>query len=333
MIGRDPEIRDALKSCSAHFLLAGIYTVIGSILLLAFPLYMWNVYGRVLQSHSLATLAVLLTGFIIAIVFRGIFDWLRNVLLVRAATRIEHRLSDRIVECLFERRASGRTDIGSQALRDLDQFRRYVTGAGGHAVMDAPLGALFLGVLVILNVPLAVTALVSILIITALTVIDIRMTREHVARSEEQTLGSYGFVDANLPAAEAIVGMGLMKGMLAKWRLMREPALDYQVQASSRSYAFDELIGVTRYVAQGVFIAVGAIEVINGVLNPGLLIASLFILNFAMSPFNRLVQAWSAYPPVKQGLGRLETLLKGTPKLAGERMPLPRPEGELRVVQ
>ena len=64
------------------------------------------------------------------------------------------------VECLFERRASGRSDIGSQALRDLDQFRRYVTGAGGHAVMDAPLGALFLGVLIILNIPLAVTALV-----------------------------------------------------------------------------------------------------------------------------------------------------------------------------
>lgn len=333
MLTKDPEIRDALRSCSTHFLLASLYTVIGSILLLAFPLYLWNVYGRVLQSHSLATLAVLLTGFIIAILFRGVFDWLRNALLVRAATRIERKLSDRVVECLFERRASGRSDIGSQALRDLDQFRRYVTGAGGHAVMDAPLGALFLGVLIILNIPLAVTALVAILIITALTVIDVRLTREQVAKSEHETLNSYGFVDANLPAAEAIVGMGLTKGMLAKWHVMRQPALDHQVHASSRSHAFDELIGITRYVAQGVFIAVGAIEVINGTLNPGLLIAMLFILNFAMAPFNRVVQAWSSYPPVKQGLERLETLLKGTPRQTDDRMPLPRPDGELRVVQ
>lgn len=333
MLTRDPEIREALKSCSTHFFLAGIYTVIGNILLLAFPLYMWNVYGRVLQSQSLATLAVLFTGFAIAIAFRGVFDWLRNALLVRAATRIERRLSNRIVECLFERRASGRTDIGSQALRDLDQFRRYVTGTGGHALLDAPLGALFLAVLVILNVPLAATALLAILIITALTVIDVRLTREQVAKSEEQQLNSYGFVDANLPAAEAIVGMGLMKGMLSRWRAMREPVLDYQVHASSRSHAFDELIGVTRYLAQGVFIAVGAIEVINGVLNPGLLIATLFIFNYAMSPFNKLVSAWSSYPPVKQGLTRLETLLKGTPKQEESRMALPRPDGELRVVQ
>ena len=250
-----------------------------------------------------------------------------------SATRIERRLSDRIVESLFERRASGRADIGSQALRDLDQFRRYVTGAGGHAVLDAPIGALFLGVLVILNVPLTVTALVAILIITALTVVDVRLTREKVSRSEQETLNSYGFLDANLPASEAIVGMGLTKGMLRKWHEMREPALDYQVYASSRSHAFDELISITRYVAQGVFIAVGAIEVINGTLNPGLMIAMLFIFNYAMAPFSRIISAWSGYPPVKQGLERLETLLKGTPKQTDDRMPLPRPDGELRVVQ
>lgn len=333
MITRDPEIGAALKSCSAHFVLAGIYTLVGNILILAFPLYMWNVYGRVLQSKSLPTLAVLFIGFLIALVFRAIFMWLRDMLLVRAGERIERRLSGRLVECLFERRASGRSDIGAQALRDLDQFRRYVTGTGGHALLDAPLGPLFFIVLLIINVPLAIVALVTILTITALTIIDIRVTREHVTQSEAQQLNSYGFVDANLPAAEAIVGMGLMPGMLARWRSMRETVLGYQVGASSRALAFDHLIGLTRGLSRGVFIAVGAVEVIAGGLNPGLLIAAFFIFSYTKAPFTKLVDAWSSYPVVKQSLSRLETLLKGLPKREQSRMPLPRPDGELRVVQ
>ncbi len=333
MVTRDPEIRAALRSCSTHFVLAWVYTLIGSILLLSFPLFMLNVYGRVLQSQSLATLAVLLTGFLIAIAFRGVFDWLRGALMTRAAIRIDRMLADRVVQCLFERRASGRSDIGAQALRDLDQFRRFVTGTGGGAVMDAPLGALFLGALLVLNLPLAATAFAAILVITVLTVIDVYVTRENVALSDQETLNSYAFVDANLTAAEAVVGMGLMKGILAKWRATREPALDAQIRASDRGFAFDQAIGFTRYAAQGIFIAVGVIEVINGHVGAGVLIGSLFIFNFAMAPFNKIVSAWSTFPSVKQGLERVEKLLQGTPKPHEDRMVLPRPAGELRVVQ
>ena len=333
MVGKDPEIREALRSCSGHFVLAWVYTLVGSILLLSFPLYMLNVYGRVLQSQSLATLAVLLTGYLIAMAFRGVFDWLRGALLTRAAIRIDRRLADRVVQCLFERRASGRSDIGAQALRDLDQFRRYVTGPGGGAFMDAPLGALFLGALVILNFPLAATALVAILVITVLTVVDVYVTKGNMAKSDQETLNSYAFVDANLPAAEAVVGMGLMKGILTKWHAIREPALDAQIKATDRSLTFDEIIGFTRYAAQGIFIAVGAVEVINGQVSAGVLIGSLFIFNFAMAPFNKIIGAWSALPTVKQGLERVEKLLQGTPKAREDRMALPRPTGELRVVQ
>lgn len=333
MITKDPEIREALRSCSKHFVLAWVYTLIASILLLSFPLFMLNVFGRVMQSQSLATLAVLLTGYLIAMAFRSVFDWLRGALLTRASIRIDRRLADRVVQCLFERRASGRSDIGAQALRDLDQFRRYVTGPGGGAAMDAPLGALFLGALVVLSSPMAATALIAILIITVLTVIDVTVTRENVAQSDQETLNSYAFVDANLIAAEAVVGMGLMKGILAKWRTIHEQVLEVQIRASGRGLAFEEVISFVRYAAQGVFITVGVVEVINGQVSPGVLIASLFIFNFALAPFNKIVNAWSAFPSVKHGLERLEKLLQGTPRPHEDRMALPRPAGELRVVQ
>lgn len=331
MISKDPEIREALRSCKQHFVFAGVYGVITSLLLLSFPLFILNVYGRVLTSRSLATLAVLLAGFVIAIIFKGIFSWLRTALLVRAAVRLDRRLTERVLQCLFERRASGRTDIGSQALRDLDQFRRFVTGTGGVAVMDAPLGALFLGVLLVLNVPLAITAFVAILLITLLTVIDAFVTRENIAKSDKETVNSYAFVEANLPTAEAVVGMGLLKGLLAKWHAVRELALAAQLKASSRGSAFDDAIGVVRYVAQGIFIAVGVVEVVNGTMSAGILIATLFIFNFAMAPFHKLVNAWSSYPPVKQGLERLEKVLQGAPPALEDRMALPRPTGELKV--
>ena len=329
----DPEIEAALKSCGRHFAFSALYSFFANLLLFAFPLFMLNVYGRVITSRSLATLVVLLIGFVIAIIFKGIFNWLRSALLVRAAVRLDRRLTARVLQCLFERRASGRTDIGPQALRDLDQFRQFVAGAGGIAAIDAPWGGLFLGALLVLNTPMGVTALVAILLITALTIADMFLTRAEFAKSDKQTLGSYLFVEANLPTAEAVVGMGFMRTLLEKWQSVREPALAAQIHAANRSNAFDDVISVVRYVAQGVLIAVGVVEVIGGAVTPGVLIGALFIFNFAMTPFNKIVHAWSSYNPIKQGLRRLETVLRSAPKPLADRMALPRPAGELTVRQ
>lgn len=331
VVKRDNEIRDAVKSCTKHFAFAAVYSLVANLLMLAFPLFMLNAYNRVLTSRSLSTLAVLFVGFAIAILFEGIFRWLRSALLVRASVRLDRRLTERVLQALFERRAAGKVDIGPQALRDLDQFRSFVTGSGGTAMIEAPMGGLFLGALFILNVPMAITAVIAILIITGLTIADAMLTKNAIAKADRETLSSYGFVEMNLPTAEAVVGMGMMRGVLQKWQGVRDPALAAQLSAANRSNGFDEAITVVRYISQGVLISVGVIEVIAGSTNAGLLIAGLFIFNFAMNPFNRIVGAWSHYPPVKQGLERLEKVLQGVPELPSERLRHPRPAGELAV--
>src|SRR5438552_13672339 len=178
---KNPEITAALKSCVRHFAFAAAYSLVANILLFAFPLFMLNVYSRVLTSRSMETLTVLFVGFVIAILFKSVFEFLRSSLLVRAALRLDRRLTERILECLFERRAAGRVDIGQQALRDLDSFRYFVTGVGAGAIIDTPLGGVFLGALFVLNFPMAVVAVASIAVITVLTAIDSSITRSDIA--------------------------------------------------------------------------------------------------------------------------------------------------------
>ena len=328
---RENAVAAALKACSLHFAFATSYNLVANILVLAFPIYMLNTYNRVLASRSLATLAVLFVGLAIAILFKSVFAWLRSAVLVRAAIRIDRRPAERVPHALFERRVSGRADIGPQALRDLDQFRQYVTGTGGGAAIDAPLGGLFLAALAILNFPMALTAAAAILVITGLTVADMIITRGDMAKADTETLGSYNFVEQNLPKAEAVVGMGFTAAVLAKWARLREPALAAQMKAGYRGHAFDETIAAVRYLAQGAVIAVGVIEIMAGTANPGVMIAGLFIFNFAMGPFTRIVNAWSSYPSVRQGLKRLNRVLAEAPARPAVRTTLPAARGELTV--
>lgn len=329
MIGiRNPEVRDALRSCRAHFAFATAYGLIANILLLAFPLFLINVFQRVLTSRSFETLLVLFVGFVIAMLFRALFGWLRSALLIRAAIRIDRRLGARLVEALFERRAAGHTDIGSQALRDLDSFRFYTAGTGGNAIIDLPLGSLFLAVLFVMNVPMALTAVAAIVVITLLTIAEVFVTKSDITKSERESLNSYTFLDANLPSSEAIMSMGMAPGVLDKWQRTRERALSAQSETGYRGKAIEEAIAAARYIFLGVFIAVGVVQIIAGTVPVGGMIGAIFIFNFAMAPFVKLVQAWASFLPVKAGLARIERVLNEAPVLS-ERMELPRPTGEL----
>jgi PrtD family type I secretion system ABC transporter len=323
-------VNEALRSCRAHFALAFAFNAVGNVLLFAFPLFTMQVYDRVLGSRSLETLAALSIGVALALTFKAVFQWVRGALLVRASARLDRQLGDRVLIALVERSAAGHKGADTQVLRDLDRFRQFTTGTGAVAAVEAPWAALFVGALLMINLTVGLVALGSIVILSLATVLNTLATKRRLAASNEAALDSYHFAEANLRSSDAVLSMGMLNGVIRKWRAARNPALRAQIAASQRNIVFNSALTSLRYAMQAAIMVAGVWEVLFSGAPSGVLFAAVIVSGFAMQPVQQIISAWEEYVPVRDGLRRIQALL-ATPPRSRDGMTLPRPAGELRV--
>src|SRR5215210_3130353 len=99
------EVREALRSCRAHFGYAIVFNGLTNILMLAYPIFSLQLFDRVVGARSVETLITLCVGLTVALVFRAVFLWVRGAVFVRAAVRLDRRLTNRVLAALLERSA------------------------------------------------------------------------------------------------------------------------------------------------------------------------------------------------------------------------------------
>lgn len=327
---QDPDIQAALSSCRLHFVYAAVFNVFVNILLLAMPIYMINLFTRVLESRSIETLIALFTGFAIAVIFRGVFSALQSALFERASRRIDRRLSERLVEALFRRRASGVANASAQPLRDLDAYRAFVAGIGGGALLDAPWAALFVAVLFALNPLVGVVAFAAVVVMTLIELAKIGVSRRSLASSNQFSLASYTTLEQFLQGAEAVVGQGMLRAVSQKWLTVRGPAVAAQAQMKWHNDVFSTCSAAASLLFLGLIMAVATVQIIAGEAPPALLFACMILFRYSMRPIQQLISAWAQMIPVRQGLARIEEVLAAVPPVQAK-MQLPRPAGELTV--
>lgn len=318
----------ALQHCRQHYIAAVVFNVIVNILLLTYPIYMLQVYSRVANGKRIETLVALSAGFALALLFKAIFMWVRGSLLLRASLRLEKDLSDRVFAALLETNSNGRVTLGVQAVRDLDQFRHFFTGRGTIALIDAPWAPLFVGILFWLDPLIGSVGLICALILGVATWANSVATKRSLADANKNAIQSYNFIDAALRSAEAIVGMGMVGRVVAKWRTIRASALSAQLVASERGVLFTSALASARILMQGAILGIGVLKVMFSGAPFGLVFAAIIVFQFAMRPIEQLIAAWDEYVEVREGLTRLQSLLSREPR-SWDGMPLPRPKGRL----
>src|SRR5205809_6526969 len=94
------ELRHALRACSGHFTAAGLFSAAINILYLASPIYMLQVYDRVLSSSSMPTLLMLTLALVIALLAMAMLDNIRSRVLIRVGMRLDRLLSRRVLGAL-----------------------------------------------------------------------------------------------------------------------------------------------------------------------------------------------------------------------------------------
>jgi ABC-type protease/lipase transport system fused ATPase/permease subunit len=173
-----PDVAAALRDCRRAFAGVALFSGVVNLLMLAGPLYMLQIYDRVLSSRSVPTLVVLSVFLVGAYAFQGALDLIRSRVVVRAAALLDQHLAVAVHGAVIRLAVSNRhPGEGPQPVRDLDQIRAFLTGAGPIAIVDLPWIPVFLLICFLIHPWLGLAATVGGIVLFTMTLLTERASR------------------------------------------------------------------------------------------------------------------------------------------------------------
>src|SRR5579885_1087947 len=185
------EIKDAVVTLWPHFAAAGAVSSAINLLYLSSPLYLMQVYNRVLLSANISTLVLLTLILAIALMTMAALDAVRARILIRCGIRLDVALSGRVFAALVIHSAENGASRGAQQLRNLDQFRTFITGPGIYFAFDLPWIPLYLLLLFFIHPVLGIVATLGAILLLALAGLNEMLTRQPLKEAEVAGNKSY----------------------------------------------------------------------------------------------------------------------------------------------
>jgi ATP-binding cassette, subfamily C, type I secretion system permease/ATPase len=301
-----------------------------NVLMLASPLYMLQIYDRVLTSRSTDTLLLLTLIVIAAIAVIGLLDAIRSHLMSHIALWLSRALSGETLGVTIKRTLRLEQPSTVQGLRDLDAVSGFLTTPAIYPLFDAPWSSIYLVVLFLLHPALGWIALggASVLIIVA--VINDRSTRQSQAAAGEMKMQALHHAESTVRNADVVEAMGMAPQLIDKWNQSNDKAQGMLAATSAHS---GSLTATSRFIRLGIQVAIlgyGALLVIDGELTAGAIVAASILVGRALAPVDQAIATWRSGLAAKAAFDRLKQHFHNQHG-QGETMTLPKPKGEISV--
>jgi PrtD family type I secretion system ABC transporter len=300
-----------------------------NLLVLVSPIYMQQVYDRVLTTHHLNTLAYLSIFTVICLVFLALFDGARSYALTRIGRWWDETLRTEILHAaLHHSRVSGR--LATSALTDLQTVRAFVGSPSILPFFDAPWMPAFLLVIAMLHPMLGAIGVAGAAILFGLAVWNDVATRRAVIATSERSMRMNNFTSTSLRHADVVHAMGMFHSIAERLDKLGREISDVTQVAGDRTAVISAITKAVRIGIQVAILGVGAYYVTFNELTAGGMIAASIILGRALSPVEQALGAWKSFISARVSYRRLSALIAQAPPLT-ERTTLPPPTGSLSV--
>ena len=325
------ELRAARGGSLALVAGVAVFSVAVNLLNLTGPLFMMQVYDRVLGSRSVPTLLALfgLVAFLFAVM--GLIDLARNRVMARVAMRFQDRMESRVFQAaLQDGAATGQALAAQGGLRDLESVRQLIGSPVLMALFDLPWAPVFLAGLYLFHPLLGVVATIGGLLLVMTTWLNQSLTRRPLQESMLAGQTADRAADLYRDEGELIGALGMRRSAFERWRQSRDRMARATIAGSDRGSVFSVFSRTFRLFLQSALLAAGAWLVLRQEVTPGAMIASSVLMGRALAPVEQLVGGWSAVQRAMDGWTRLGQLLSRRPPQP-QRTPLPRPAARLEV--
>jgi ATP-binding cassette subfamily C protein EexD len=308
---------------------AAIASFVLDVLLLTSPIYMMQVFDRVMTSRSESTLIWLtLLAVLLLLVYLAI-DWLRGRMMTSMSRVLDRVLSERVLRVVMEDAAAPRPGKHAFLMRDATTLRNFIGGPSFTAMLEAPWLPFFLLIIYLVHPVLGWIAIISSVALMVLAIVNNRISQKPL--EELQKVGRHAgqYVELSLRNAEVVRGMGMFPGLVERWGRLNRDSLRLQFETGKVTALVMGINKFSRQFIQIIMLAAGVTLVLEFNATPGVIIAATFILGRAQMPLDQLISGWkslvdahAAYRRLDEGLARVER---------GERTRLPDIEGRVEV--
>ncbi len=310
---------------------AFFFSVFVNLLMLTGPLYMLQVYDRVLGSRSEPTLWALSALMAVLFLAMGILDYARGRILARIGARMQERLDRRVFSAALKRMGQSPGDpLALAAQRDLEAVQRLWASPVLIAIFDIPWAPMFFAAIFIFNQLLGWMSVAGGVILVIITVMNQTMTKGPLLKANAATLRGEMLSDGIKQEAEVVQALGMTSAAFDRWQVARRYALEQSIAASDLGGVFGTVSKIFRQFLQSAMLGAGAYLVLNNEMGSGAMITGSILLGRALQPIEMAIGQWALVTRAQEGRARLSELLS---KVAAEppHTELPRPKALLEA--
>jgi len=324
------KLYDGLRATAPLLVTAIVFSFFINMLMFVSPLYMLQIYDRVITSRSEETLVALTVLAAILILVYAMLEMLRSRLLVRAGLMFDEKIADPIFHAIHRGNLLNPAGNHIQCLRDMDSVREFITGSGLIAFCDAPWFPAFVFACFLLHPWFGYLALGGSAITLFLTYVNDKATRGQLTAAGQASMVASQSAQSMFRNTEVLQAMGMVSAIKHLWFKHHDETLVHQALASDRAGFIIAGTKFFRMFMQTAVLGTGAYLVLNRELSAGGMIAGSILIGRAMQPIELAVGNWKGFVNARNAFGRIRSLFA----FAGDepkRMSLPRPKGAIEM--
>ena len=325
----DGSLKAAIKAVRHNLAVVMVFTIASNVLVLAIPIYLFQISDRVLTSRSIETLVMLTAIIVGAILLQAMFDALRRFILMRTAVEVAAHLGSPILSAAARASLNG-SGREYQTLGDLQQVRSFLVSRTLLSFLDAPIAPLFVLAVFLIHFDLGMIVVGTAVVLLILTQINQKVTAAPFSEANTAQVKANLHVESMSRNSQIINALAMIPEAVRIWGKDTAASLRSQVVAQDRNIAIAAVSKAVRLLTQVSLLGWGAFLSLEGELTGGMVIAASIIAGRALAPIEGAIEGWNQYSQARAAYGRISSLLTTSP-LAFERLSLPKPEGRLDV--
>jgi PrtD family type I secretion system ABC transporter len=326
----NPFLRACLQLQRKTFVAVIVFSFVINLLMLTVPLYLLQIFNRVVPSRSTDTLLFLTGIVVVALLTLTVLESTRRYIFVQLGSWLDARLGGLVLSGSIKRSVTKCRKTSAQGLRDLATVRRLFAGAALFPILDAPWTPVFLVVLFMLHPLIGVISLVGALALFILALINEFSTRGLINEANDASTKAENYATSILRNSDAIEAMGMRKKVIGAWEKHHAAAVDMQTEASIRANRMASIAKFIRMMLQVIVIGVAGWLVLNNQLSAGGLIASALLMRRAVAPMDRAIGSWKVLVTARNAFDNISQRMDDAPELRMSAT-LPMPSGYLSV--
>lgn len=322
------ELRAARSQSEVLYWTVALFSLFANLLMLTGPMYMLQVYDRVLGSRSEETLIALSLLVVFLYSVMGILDYTRGRIMARVGAQFQASLDRRVFDAVV-RKSAVAPDMRTQSgLADLESIQKFLTSPVLLAFFDLPWTPIFIAGIFMFHPMLGWLAVGGGLLLVSIALANQFLSRRPQLRAGQAGQAASVMSDQLRIEAEMVQSMGMRDAAFDRWQAARGMALGAQIQATDVSGSFASLTKTLRLFLQSAMLGLGAYLVLQNEMTPGAMIAGSILLGRALAPIESLLNQWPMVQRASKGWGALAELLGSVPP-EPERTALPKPKARL----